>query len=104
MCSDSQHTEMMTALAALQDKQPDYDLFQLSDTRDWKLDYRGYRYCYLWLPSSALTLSFGDYGSGTVQPLQWVNLGFRPGTVIKTSGQANPVTIHLLFSDWLVST
>jgi hypothetical protein len=94
--------EMTTLLQALQNKQPDFFTLELSDVRDWKLDYRNYRYCYFWLPTVAYTLSFGDYGSGLVQPQIWTNLGFRPGTVCKTVGQPTPVTIHVQFSDWLV--
>ena len=87
--------------AQLKDRQTDFATIEISDFRDWKLDYRGYRYCYFWLPSAAYTLSFDEYGQGTVQPQVWTNLNMRPGTVIKTVGQTNPVAIQVAWSDWL---
>lgn len=80
-------------------KPPDFATILLSDSRDWKLDYRGYHYVYFWLPTSTLTMNFGDYGTGTVPMQQWVNLAMRPGTVIKTGGQTTPVPIHVIFTD-----
>lgn len=102
--TDEQYTHLCDKLdkiyKQLEVKLPDFDTITINDLHDWKLDYRGYRYIYLWIPGAALNLSFGDYGSGIVQPLSWVPLDLRPGTVIKTIGQGTTLTpIHFRFSD-----
>src|SRR5690242_14063588 len=72
----------------LQKREPiDQSVF-ISAQRPWIVDYRNRKHCFLWLPSTALTLSFEDYGSGVVQPQTWVNLGIQPGIRVFAVGQA----------------
>jgi hypothetical protein len=65
--------------AATIHRPPIDDMVQLSSTKPYVIDYKERRHVYIWLPSTALALSFEDYGSGTVQPQIWVNLGMPQG-------------------------
>lgn len=55
------------------------DVFQISSSKPYVLDYQERRHVFLWLPSSSLQLSFEDYGTGTVSAQLWVNLGMPSG-------------------------
>jgi len=100
MCSDQQHAELMQALARLAPAHTgpiDQDIM-ISDNNPWRMDYRSYKHVFMWLPST-LTLVMDDYGSGAVQAQVWINLGLRPGTSIKTSGQSTLTLVRLRFTD-----
>lgn len=103
MCSDEQHKQTLDALArierATKKRTPDDQSIMVSDTQPWKLDYKGYRHVFMWLPAIALTMDFGEYGSGPVGIQQWFNLGMKPGYDVKTIGQATPTKIILRFTD-----
>ncbi len=103
MCSDEQHRQTLDALArierATRKRIPDDLSILICDTQPWKLDYRGYRHVFMWLPTIALTMDFGEYGTGPVGMQQWFNLGMRAGYDIKTVGQTAPTKIILRFTD-----
>lgn len=92
-------TQIKLLKAVLQERAPiDTSIF-ISATRPWIVDYRNRKHCFLWLPSVALTLSFEDYGSGVVQPQNWVNLGMPTGIRILAPGQLTDTQILLRFTD-----
>jgi len=102
MCTEEQKAQELTLLqqiAKLLDSRTPIDrTIQISDNAPWTMDYMGFKHVFLWLPA-AYTLSIGEYGSGPVQAQVWVNLGLRPGTQLKTSGQSTLVPVILRFTD-----
>lgn len=71
----------------------------ISTTEWWSVDYMNRKHIFLWIPSSSgLTLSMGDYGSGLVPGLIWVNLGIQEGVRI-TCTSTSLQEIILRFTD-----
>lgn len=103
MCSDQQHQETISALNALalllKRRPPEDQTIAISDTKKWKLDYKGFKHIFIWIPGNALTIDFGAYGIGTVQSQVWFNLGMSPGYDICTIGQATDVPIIVRCTD-----
>lgn len=58
------------------------DVFQISSSKPYVLDYQERRHVFLWLPATSLTLSFEDYGTGIVSAQLWVNIGMPTSTRI----------------------
>jgi len=54
-------------------------VIQISANVPYVINYLERRHCYIWLPSTSLSLSFEDYGTGTVSAQIWVNLGMPQG-------------------------
>lgn len=87
MCSEQQHAEQMAAFKRVEEKldtlirgrPPFYKTVQVSSTTPYVVDYRDRRHVYIWLPSTALTLTFEDYGSGVVQAQVWTPLSMPAG-------------------------
>lgn len=103
MCTEEQKDKEIATLEKiaklLDSRHPVDTTILLDDTRPWTVDYRGFKHIFLWIPGSALTLVCGEYGTGPVQAQVWVNLGFRAGTNITTSGQSSNVPIIVRFTD-----
>jgi hypothetical protein len=74
------------------------DVFQISSTKPYVLDYQERKHVFLWLPSTSLTLSFEDYGTGIVSAQVWVNIGMPVGIRIfaplVTLGATTPIYIR----------
>ena len=86
----------------LQAREPIDQSVYISATRPWIVDYRNRKHVFLWLPSTALTLSFEDYGQGVVQAQSWVNLGLPVGIRVFAPNQSSDTQILLRFTDELI--
>ena len=71
---------------------PIFSAEQFSSTKPYIIDYKERKHVYIWLPSSALALSFEDYGSGTVQAQVWTNLGLPEGIRVFATAQTSGTT------------
>jgi hypothetical protein len=71
---------------------PIFETVLLSGTHEYNVDYKGYRYLYMYC-NSAITLSL-DAGEFTanIPAQQWVQTQFRPGARIFVTGLATPTT------------
>ncbi len=76
----------------IEGRPPIFSAVQLSSTMPYIIDYKERKHVYIWLPSSALALSFEDYGSGTVQAQVWVNLGLPEGIRVFATNQTSGTT------------
>lgn len=83
----------------LQEREPIDQTVYISSSQPWIVDRRGRKHAFLWIPGTALTLSFEDYGSGVVNAQQWINLGFPVGIRMFAVGQSSPVQVLLRFTD-----
>lgn len=72
-------------------RNPIDQLFQISSSIGYVVDYKQRKHIYFWAPS-AMTLVVDNYGTGPLAAQQWVNCGFADGTVIKT----NSATLAIL--------
>ena len=106
MCTDEQHKEKMDALHRIErlltHRAPQDTTVMISDTQPWKVDTRGYKHLFMWIPGASLTMNFGEYGSGPVQSQAWVNIGMHGGYDIVTVGQSSPVPIKLRFTNEVI--
>lgn len=75
--------------------------YQVSDTQGFVLDYRGYRYLFVY-SETALTFKLGA-SSYAIAANQWTLLAFKEGFKIFTSGQATPVGIRVRAIDDLMA-
>lgn len=76
---------------------------QISATQPWVVDYHERQHVFMWLPGNALTLSFEDYGSGVVNPQNWVNLGVPTGIrVFAPQITSGTTPIMLRFTDSII--
>ena len=106
MCSTDQHNEKLATLheliELLKPRPPLDATIPVSAALEWPLDYKERKHVFLWLDTTT-TLSFGDYGSGSVQQQVWTNLGMKPGTVINApNAGATPVLLNLRFTDEII--
>ena len=77
-------------------------LHMISSSNAYILDYRERKHIYFWLPSTALTLSFGDYGSGLVQAQVWTNIGFPAAVPVLATGQVANTPIFVKCTDEVI--
>ncbi len=72
--------------------------YSVSDTQGFPLDYKGYRYLYVF-SGSALTFKIGNTATLAIAANTWTPLQFRAGHRIFTSGQATPVNVLIRATD-----
>ncbi len=105
MCSDEQHTEHMALLKNIQKsltpKRVDPWTAMISDTQGAILDYRGCRHLFVW-SSTILTILLNDLGQISIPQFSWVNLPFREGQKLFTSGQSTPVQLWFRATDEVI--
>lgn len=77
-------------------------IWQISATNGLTIDYHDRKHMYIWLPSTALTLSFEDYGQGTIQAQVWVNLGMPPGMHVFAPNNASTTPIFVRCTDEVI--
>ena len=103
MCTDEQHRQKMQALKDIHDiligREPIDSLVQISATQPYVVDYKERKHVFLWLPSSAITLKFEDYGSGTVQAQVWTNLGMPAGIKVTAPNNSSTTPIMVRCTD-----
>lgn len=76
----------------------------ISSTQFWTIDYKERKHVFIWLPVSA-TLSFEDWGSGTVQAQVWVNIGIPAGVRVFAPNNVqatNPLQINVRCTDEVI--
>ncbi len=78
MCTDQQHKEKIDLLQDIAGRPPIDDHVTISAVKPWYVDYRERKHVFIWLPVTQ-TLSFEEFGSGTVQAQIWINLGMPKG-------------------------
>jgi hypothetical protein len=78
MCTDKQHDEKIELLKKIDGRPPIDDHIVVSSVRPWYVDYRERKHIFIWLPTTQ-TLSFEEFGSGTVQAQIWINIGMPAG-------------------------
>ena len=78
---------------------PEDQMYMVSATKAYVLDYKERSHIFLWLPTSSLTLSFEDYGSGVVQAQVWVNIGFPQGLQVLAPNNATNTPIFIRCTD-----
>ena len=91
-----------TAITKLQKEPltPEDQMYMVSVTHPYYLDYKERKHIYLWVPSaSALTLSFEDYGTGAVPAQVWVNIGFPQGLQVLAPNNATNTPIFIRCTD-----
>ena len=81
---------------------PEDQMYMISATKAYVLDYKERKHLYMWLPTSSLTLSFEDYGSGVVQAQVWVNIGFPQGLQVLAPNNATNVPIFIRCTDEVI--
>lgn len=106
MCTEEQHQEKMTALARiekmLKPRPPiDYTVM-IADHQGYIFDYRNRKHVFIWLPSTSLTLVFGQFGTCVVATQVWVNLGIQEGLEVVTSGQSTPTVMYVRCTDEVI--
>src|SRR6185437_15273357 len=79
-------------------KEPDDQTYQITATRPYIVDYRGYKYLFGYSTSS-FNLTISDLGTIPIIAGQWVALWFTPGTRCYAQSQANPVTFFVRAAD-----
>jgi hypothetical protein len=75
---------------------------QISAQQPYVINYLERRHVYIWLPSSSLTLSFEDYGTGTVSAQIWVNLGMPQGIRVFAPAVLAPTPIYIRCTDEVI--
>jgi len=106
MCTDEQHQDRLQVLKNILKnlaRDPVDIVININDNKPWTVDYQGYQHIFLWIPGNALSMNMGEYGTGTVAAQVWINLGFKAGTVIKTSGQTTNVPLILRFTNEVIA-
>ena len=63
---------------------------QLSANQPWVIDYHERTHIFVWFPSTQ-TVSFEDFGSGTMQGQVWTNLGLPQGVRMFATGTTSTV-------------
>lgn len=106
MCDDAIHHEHLKKLCLIEEilrhRTPIDLTVQISAAQPWFVDYHNRKHIFLWLPTSALSLSFEDYGTGTVQQQVWTNIGMPPGTRIFAPGNATTTPIMIRCTDEVI--
>jgi hypothetical protein len=102
MCENSsdQIAQFLNDLLAIEQRsrEPIDKLVQINDTTPYIIDYRERKHIYLWSPN-VLTLSFEDFGTGSISPRVWNNLGMPSGIRVLTVGQTVLVPIFIRCTD-----
>ncbi len=75
--------------------------FNISSVQPYVVNYRDRYHVYLWIPTVSQTLSFEEYGTGTVQAQIWNNLAVEPNTKVYAPNVAigSFITIKIRCSD-----
>ena len=80
------HNSTLETLIVLLDQQNreqspiDHDE-QISASQAYVVDYKNRKHVYIWSPTT-IQLSVEDFGTGTIQPQVWLNIGVPQGTRI----------------------
>jgi hypothetical protein len=83
-------------------RKPVFKEYQISSSNPYIVDYQERKHIFLWLPSTSLTLSFEDYGQGTVQAQVWTNIGMPVGTRVLAVGQVANTPIFVCCTDEVI--
>jgi hypothetical protein len=106
MCTEEQHNQKMEALHEViklhTPREPLDATEPITALLSWTLDYKERKHVFIWVPTTT-TLSFDDYGSGSVQGQVWTNLGMRPGiSITAPNAGATPVMLKIRCTDEIV--
>jgi hypothetical protein len=104
------HQEKMTLLREIQTwfrktfeiRPPQDKTVGISASNPYIVDYQGRKHVFIWFPSTATTLSFEDFGTGTVQPQVWTNLGMPEGLRVLAPNNSTPVIMMVRCSDEVI--
>src|SRR5258708_671157 len=69
--------------------------YQINSQQAYTVDYKERLHVFIWLPITA-TLSFEDYGQGTVQQQIWQNIGIKQGIKCYAPNIAPPNTLLIM--------
>ena len=93
------HAEILKLLAP---KPPLDQIYYTSASKGFELDYKERKHIYFWLPTSALTLTFEDYGSGVVQAQVWTNIGFPQGINVLAPNNSSQTPVFVRCTDEVI--
>lgn len=86
-----------------ENRHPIFLTVEISVSKPWIVDYQNRKHLFLWNPAtSAITLSFEDYGSGPVASQQWINIGMPPGTRVLAPNNATNTPLLLVCTDEVI--
>ena len=74
---------------------------QISANQPWTIDYHERSHIFVWFPTTQ-TVSFEDFGSGTMQGQVWTNLGLPPGVRMYATGTSTTVPMMLRFTNEVI--
>lgn len=74
---------------------------QLSASQPWTIDYHERRHIFVWFPTTQ-TVSFEDFGSGTMQGQVWTNLGLPPGVRMFATGTTTTAPMMIRWTNEVI--
>ena len=93
---DSLNEKTLTDIRERLTPRPPIDqTYQINSQQAYTVDYKERQHIFIWLPSVA-TLSFEDYGQGTVQAQIWQNIGIKQGIKCYAPSVAPPSTVLIM--------
>jgi hypothetical protein len=101
MCTEGEHKthKLLDTIRELIDGRPPLDdHVVISSVKPWNVDYKERKHVFIWLPTTQ-TLSFEEYGTGTVQAQVWINLGMPHGIKVLAPSATGTVDMMIRCTD-----